>query len=288
MKKKIAFIALLGILLFNITGCSNDKLEGSTITTSVYPVEYIVDSLYGYNSTIKSIYPNDTNINQYELTEKQIKNYAKESNLFVYNGLSDEKEIAKSLINKNKKMQIIDVSYGLKYTYGIEELWLNPNNYLMLASTTKNNLEELSSSKYTAEKLEENYKVLEENLAILDANIRNIGKSAQANNKNTIIIAYDAFGFLQDYGFNVVNITEEANITNSIKSKFKDKTYKYIFVKDKKNVTDSVKDLVDNYGAKLVEIDTMETLTEEQRKNNDNYLTIMNQFVNTLSNIVLE
>ena len=58
-------------------------------------------------------------------------------------------------------MQIIDVSYGLKYKYGIEELWLHPNNYLMLANTIKNDLEELSANKYTAEKIEKNYKQLE-------------------------------------------------------------------------------------------------------------------------------
>ena len=50
-------------------------------------------------------------------------------------------------------MQIIDVSYGMNYKYGIEELWLNPNNYLMLANTIKSDLEELSSSKYAAEEM---------------------------------------------------------------------------------------------------------------------------------------
>ena len=37
------------------------------------------------------------------LTDKQIKDFSKKTNLFVYNGLSSEKEIAKTLINKNKK-----------------------------------------------------------------------------------------------------------------------------------------------------------------------------------------
>ena len=54
-----------------------------------------------------------------------------------------------------------------------------------------------------------------------------------------------------------VNISNENNITSTIKNKFKNKSYKYILVKDKKNISDSVKDLVDNYGAELVEIDTM-------------------------------
>jgi len=289
MKKKILFLLIISIITITLTtGCFNsDKLDGSNITTTVYPVEYIVTRLYGDRSNISSIYPNETKVEEYELTEKQLNDYSKKTTLFVYNGLTNEKEIAKTLINKNKNIQIIDVSYGLKYKYGIEELWLNPNNYLMLANTIKNELEDLSSSKYAAEKIEENYNKLQEDLTTLDAELRNIAKAAIKNNNATIVIAYDTFGFLEKYGFNVINISSENNITSNIKNKFKDKTYKQIFVDDKKNVSDSIKDLVDNYDAELIEINTMSTLTDKQRANNDNYLTIMSDFVSKISNVVL-
>ncbi|MGN1372320.1 MAG: metal ABC transporter substrate-binding protein [Candidatus Coprovivens sp.] len=289
MKKRIITISILcTIALLLTTGCfDNNKLEGANITTTVYPIEYLVTRLYGEHSTISSIYPNDTNINEYQLTNKKINDYAKSTTLFIYNGLSTEKEIAKTLINKNKKIQIIDVSYGLKYKYGIEELWLNPNNYLMLANTIKNDLEDLSSSKYAAKEIEEQYSKLEEDLTTLDAELRNIAKTAKSSGNNTIIIAYDTFGFLETYGFNVINISSENSITNNIKTKFKNKTYKQIFVQNKKEVSDSIKDLVDNYGAELIEINTMSTLKDEERNNKDNYLTIMNDFITKLSNVVL-
>jgi len=288
MKKKIILITMITILsLFFTTGClENDNLEGSNITTTVYPIEYLVTRLYDTNN-LESIYPNGTDIDDYELTDKQIKDYANSTNLFIYTGLGNEKEIAKTLINRNKRIQLIDASYSLKYTYGIEELWLNPSNYLMLANTIKTNLQELSSSKYAAEKIENNYSLLEEDLSSLDAEIRSIAKTAEKKNKNTIVIAYDSFGFLSKYGFNVVNISNENNITSTIKNRFKNKTYKYIFVKDKKTVSDSVKDLVDNYGAELVEINTLSTLTDAERTNGDNYLTIMREFINSLSKVTL-
>lgn len=185
-------------------------------------------------------------------------------------------------------MQILDISYGLKPIYGMEELWLNPNNYLMLANTLKSDLEELSANKYTIQTIEENYKSLEEELATLDASIRNIAKKATKDNKNTLVIAYDSYMFLSDYGFDIVNISSENNITNTIKSKFKDKSYKYILVNDLKNVPDAIRDLVDNYGAQLVLFDTMDTLSDAQRTNNDNYLTIMNSFVASLLKMVTE
>ncbi len=285
MKKKIIYLIVIFLITLTCTGCLNDdELEGSSITTTVYPIEYVVERLYS-EGNITSIYPNDTDVYNYELTEKQINDISKSTTIFIYNGKTDEKEIAKALVNKNKNLQIIDPSFN--YTYGVEELWLSPNKLLTMADSIKKRLEELSTSKYAAEEIEKNYSLLEEDLSTLEANLRNIGESAKNNQKNTIVIAYDAFGFLENYDFKIINITNESNITSSIKNKFKNKTYKQIFVADKNNVSDSVKDLVDNYGAELIEINTMTTLTDEQRNNNDNYLTIMNDFLTELSNIVL-
>ena len=287
MKKKIfAIIILCTMILTLTTGCfDKDELENSNITTTVYPIEYLVTRLYKGETKVKSIYPNDVKIADYKLTDKQLTDYSKTTTIFVYNGLTPEKEIAKSLINKNKKIQIIDVAYGLKYTYGIEELWLNPNNYLMLANTIKKDLQEFSSSKYAAKEIEEHYGDIEEDLTTLDVELRQVGKNARAKGTQTLVIAYDSLGFLEKYGFDIVNISNESNITSQIKNKFKNKEYKYILVDSKENVSDSVKDLVDNYEAELVEINMMTTLSDKEKENNDNYLTIMNNFLSTLSNI---
>ena len=288
MKKKLLLIALLSFILFNITGCFEDNnLEGSNMTTTTYPVEYLVTRLYGEHAEITSIYPNGTSVASYELTEKQIKTHADNTDLFIYNGLTEEKEIAKKILNENKKLQIVDVSYGIKYHYGVEELWLSPNNYLMLANTVKTDLITLSSNKYAGEEIEKNYETLEEDLSLLDTELRNIAENAIKADTHTIVIAEDSFGFLNDYGFEIVNISNENNITSSIKNKFKNKEYTHILVKDKNKIKDAVRDLVDNYGATLVEVDTMETLTDEQRKNNDNYLSIMNEFITNIGNITL-
>ena len=290
MKKKILTIILLCTILLTLTtGCfDKDELENSNITTTVYPIEYLVKRLYNGETKITSIYPHDANIEDFKLTDKQLSDYSKTSTLFVYNGLTQEKEIAKSLVNKNKKIQTIDVAWGLKYTYGIEELWLNPNNYLMLANTVKEDLKEYSASKYAAKEIEEQYKLLEEDLTTLDVELRQIGKVAKSKGTQTLVIAYNSLGFLEKYGFTIINITSESNITNSVKNKFKNKEYKYILVDNKEKVTDSVKDLVDNYEAELVEIKMMSTLSDKEKENNDNYLTIMNDFLTTLSNITLK
>ena len=114
---KIISAGLVGIML---TGCSltKDSLEDATIYTTVYPIEYLTESLYSDYATISSIYPSGADVSNYELTEKQIREYAK-GDLFIYNGLGNEKNIAKDLINQNDNLLIIDLSNGLNYTYGM-------------------------------------------------------------------------------------------------------------------------------------------------------------------------
>ena len=152
-------IFLLGVTLFLMTGCSltKDSLEDATIYTTVYPIRYLTEFLYSDYATIESIYPNGADIPSYELTEKQLKEYAK-SDLFIYNGLGNEKNIAKDMININDNLLIIDVSNGLNYTHGIEELWMSPNNCLMLAKNIRNNLLDYTTSTVLSEAINEMYK----------------------------------------------------------------------------------------------------------------------------------
>ena len=287
MKNRFIYVISLIVLCLCSTGCfGRNGKDNMQITTTVYPIEYLAERLYGENSEIKSIYPNEVDLNTYELNDKKIKEYAKSTDLFIYNGLTDsEKDIAKNFINKNKSMQIIDVTYGINSTNGVAEFWLSPNNYLMLADTIKNDLEEILDNKYYTEVIEEKYNLLQEDLSLLDAELRNIGKKAASSGNNTFAIANTSFSFLSEYGYQIVDISEESYVTSNIKNKFKDETYKYILVSDEEAVPDYVKDLVDNYGTKLITVNVMTTLTDEERTANDNYLTIMNSFLSTLAGL---
>ena len=104
MKKNVLKMGFLfAIFVFILCSCSiqKDDLEGANIYTTVYPINYLTKYLYGSYSNINSIYPKDCDLNTFKLTSKQVKNYS-EADLFIYNGLTKEKEIAKTLYNKNK------------------------------------------------------------------------------------------------------------------------------------------------------------------------------------------
>lgn len=282
--KKILSLTIIFVSLLFLSGCSNS--ENSQIYTTVYPIQFLSETLYGEHSTSTSIYPDGTDIQEYELTDKLIDRYSKGS-IFLYNGTTDEKQIAKKLVNKRKKLKIIDVAYSLKYKYGVEELWLSPSNFLMLGTNLKNGLEEQMGSKYLNEEIEKKYKELEESLSIMDAEIRSTAKEATKRNQNTIIASSNVFKFLNDYGFNVISLEDyEANSgsLNSLKSNFNSGVYKYILSPEGEK-SEKTKELEAEASASIIEVNMLTTLKEEEKKENENYLSIMNQFVSKIKTI---
>ena len=289
MKRIFKGLLILLAMLSLSTGCiKRDDMENITIYTTVYPITYIINCLYGNYSTISSIYPNDIDVKNYEFTDKQLNDFAG-SDLFIYNGLSNEKEIARKLINKNRSLKIIDVSYGLNIEFSEEnpaELWLSPNNYLMLATTVKDNLSDFITSTYIKEEIDKNYKKIQEEISLIDAEIRSIASSSKTKNKNTIVVSSNVFRFLENYGFNVISLEDSKNMTNELKNNFKNKVYEYIFIEDDKT-TEAVDSLVKDYEAKTVSVNTMTVLSDEEVKNNEDYLNITKTFIKNLSDVVL-
>ena len=191
-------------------------------------------------------------------------------------------------INKNKNMKIIDVSYGLNLEYSNydEELWLSPNNFLMLATTVKNNLSEFISSKYIKEEINKNYEKIQEQVSIIDANLRNIASTSKASDNNVIITSTNALKFLENYGFKVISIEDDDNYTTELKNNFKNGKYKTLFIK-KGESNDKINELKDTYKAKSVEVNMMDVLDDNERKNNEDYLSIMNSFLQNISDTCL-
>ena len=262
-----------------------NNLDEAKIYTTVYPLEYFTEVLYGTHSTVVSIYPDGTNIDEYTLTEKQKNTYSK-GDVFIYNGTTNEKQIAKDFSNINSKLQIIDVAYGLKFKYGMEELWLSPSNALMLARNIKDNLSSSIGSKLISEEIEKNYKNLEETLSLKDAELRNIAKTATEKGKNTLIVSSNLFRFLEDYGFQIISLeNQNEDNLNVLKKNFKNGTYKYLFIKNNDNMT-GLKNF-ENQGANLITIHTMTTLSDQNRKNSDTYITIMQEFIENIKNATL-
>ena len=146
MKKILISVGLVLGALF-LSGCDAiNNMENITIYTSSYPIEFVTKELYGEHSKVYNMYPQGIDLNEYKLTDKQISDYAN-SDLIIYNGLSDEQKYIVKMINKNNKLKIIDATSKIEYTSSIDEIWINPSNLLKIAKNTKDGLDEYINSR---------------------------------------------------------------------------------------------------------------------------------------------
>ncbi len=288
--KRFKIFILLGAIFF-LTSCSfnEQNLEDATIYTTIYPVKFITEYLYGEDSReVTSIYPADANLNDYTLTDKQVEEYSK-GDLFVYMGVGNEKEIAKSLINKNNKLLIIDATYGLNYNNNIQELWLAPNNFLMLAKNIKTSLQEYLNNPLKEEEVEKKYNKLYEEVSWIDAELRNISKEAKNNNNNTLVIASNELKYLEKFGFEIVSLEDisesnSENVLNDIKNKFKNSKYNAIIKLKSVDKSELVQDLEKNYKASIIEINDLITNTDTA----NDYITIQYENISAIRNLLIK
>jgi len=282
--KKFLMIILVVIMSITLTGCfNNDEMEDIDIYTSVYPIQYITEILYGEHSTISSIFPDGVDSISYNLTDKQLKDFS-DSNLFIYDGLSNEKEYAVSMLNYNKKLKIIDTSLGMEYTNDVAELWLDPSNFLMMAQNIKSGLSEYITSNYLIKEIDEKYSKLQLDISEIDANIKDIVENA---NYTTIVVADDVFKYLEKYGLTVITLEENENLTqknlDTVKELIKSGEVKYIYIRDDDEVNDTVKGILDdNSDVSTLSLNSLNTITSEERNNKENYITITNDNINQL------
>lgn len=274
MKKIFNLIIIFTISIF-LTGClKNDTMEDITIYTTVYPIEYITDRLYSDYSTINSIYPDGVNVNEYTLTSKQLKDYS-DSELLIFNGLNEEKEYVTKFFKNNKNIKIVDATNSMEMDYRMEELWLNPSNFLMIAQNIKNGLFEYLTNNYIKNTIEKNYKELKMEVSKLDASLTNITENT--NNK-TIIIADDSLNFLEKYGFNIISIDKNSSTDKKIadaKELLSNNTCSCIFALNNDEIEDYIKEILENDNVKITYLHNLSNITEEERYNKENYLTIM-------------
>ena len=287
MKKIKLFMLLISIFLLSGCNITKDSMEDIEVYTTIYPIKYLIDSLYGTNSTIYSIYPSGVNPEEFKLSDKKLEEYSK-TDLFVFNSLDRDREFAVKMINNNKNLKVIDVSMGMTYENNITELWLNPYNFLMMAQNTKNGLLEYIDNPYLISNsdgtgIENRYDELKYNLSRLDADIKEA--ISLAPNK-TIVVDNDMFKYLEKYNLNVISLEDNDNLNENViyevKKLIRNGNIKYIYSSSEE--TNSVcKSLIDEYGVSLLTLNTMESIDGGITNSNENYITIMNNNLDLLN-----
>lgn len=293
MKKLVAILACIICL----TGCfKRDDMENITIYTTVYPLEFVVNALYGEYSDIKSIYPrgvkaqlepcNDCTDIQYTLTETLMEEYS-QADLLIFNSLLYEGNYVIPMSQNNSKLKIINGTDNLSADefYGVEELWLDPSRLLTISRNIKNGFNEYINNYYLKQDVENNFEKLKEELDKLGSTLSGITKNA--DNKN-IVVSDDVFKFLSKdkYGLTVYSLEENENLTtktiSDVKSLIESGEIQYIYVKQYEEINNTIKRLIEGTDVEIVELHMLANLTENEISNNKDYFTIMNENIELL------
>ena len=279
--KRIGLLILIITLSLFISGCKQDNMENIEIIVTNYPNEYITENIYGKHATISSIYPDGVNIDDYEITKKQKKDYAFKD-LFIYNGqVEKERKLAVELLDLNPELKIIDAAYVLESDYSGEDLWLNPSSLLMMSNNVRMGLNEYITSSYLKKEVTDNYNELKIKLSELDADYRVAVEEADSN---VILTTNPILKYLTTFGIDVLVISDNTsekdldNIIMKVRSGIVDHLYK--FKSDKLSPT--VDEFAKDYGLEVVDLNNTSNLTDDERDNNKNYIDIMQDNLNSL------
>lgn len=275
--KKIIIVIFMSLFM---TGCFEEVQFVDSITyTTLYPIKYATDYLYGDYTDVYSIYPNETVIKDYSLTDKQKNNYS-DSEKFVYSGIAKEGTIAKDFLNLNNSLQIIDATKGMNITYNVAELWLDPSNYLMLARNIKESLIDYNDNVYIAKDVEEKYNELKEMISELDVMLYNLGKNGDYN---TLLVSNNLFSYLNKYSINTISLDPNAdNLDRSFttaKNMITLNEIKYIYVLRGEELSENIKKLIEETGIEKIEITALDNLSNEEANNNEDYISLMKKLI---------
>ena len=283
--KKTKYILLLVITLFFASGCTffkRDTMEDISIVTTIYPLEYLTNGIYGQSSIINSIYPDDVDVDTYKLTDKQIKDTS-EKDLFIYMGLTNDSDIAVNIINKNKNLKLIDATFGMEYKQNVSELWLNPSNLLMILQNIKNGLDEYIDNAYLKLEINDKFNEVKLELSELDANIKTTVENA---NKKTIYANDNSLLFLEKYGLKVIVVNENIELYEKnlalLNEAIESSKVTYFYRLEDTTLPKEVKTLIDNNKIKELEFRNLKNITDTERDNKQNYVNITEKNIENL------
>lgn len=280
MKKKILILIMM---VFLTSAClKQDDMQDIEIITTSYPLEYVVNYLYGDNSKVESIYPDGSDAKNVKFNAKQLKDFSNKD-LYAYLGkVKKQSDIAVELKNNNRKLLLIDGSLGIDIEYGVEETWIDPSNMLMIVQNVRKGLNEYVKSTYLTKNIEEKYELLKVELSNLDAEFRLAASNAD---RKIIVVSNNALNFLSKYGFEVISIGDEIvpeKIIADIQNLINNNQIQYIYSLEHEEKNEYLDQLMRETAVKNLVFKSTETITDEERKSDLNYISLMRENINLI------
>jgi zinc transport system substrate-binding protein len=305
----------------NTTTKTNNS-NAITVYTTVYPLTYFTQRIGGENVKVKSIYPAGSNEHTFEPTQKDMMALA-DADLFFYVGLGLEGFVdnaKKTLANEDITMiatadAVSDEDMAISEVHeddhdeeevqvheddhadeeeGHEDhdhgeidphLWISPQLSVHLAASIKDSLIEKDPD--NKETYTKNYDVLVNDLKQLDSDYKEM---ANASNNKTFFVSHAAFGYLAGtYGLEQVAIAglnsqdepSQKELTELVKLA---KSMKINTILFEQNISSNLTKVIQSeIGAEALTMHNLGVLTPQDIEQNEDYFTLMEQNLETLS-----
>lgn len=321
MKKQVTVILFLLTALF-LAGCSDSqnaspkKAEDTSankidIYATVYPLQYFTEEIGGKYVDVQTVYPPGTDEHTYEPSQKDIINMT-EADLFFYVGYNLEGFVTKAepiLTDEGVTTQAIGERVVLDETIeeGMHEedghtedehsaddghdhgdvdphLWLDPIYASQMAEAIKNEL--VKQMPEQTDYFEAHYSALAKQLQTID---EKLATTIQNGKTKEIIVAHSAYGYWEKrYGLEQISVSglttstepSQKELENIVATATKHDLHYVVF---EQNVSSKLTKIIQNeIGAKSLTLHNLGVLTDADFDAGSDYLSLMNQNINTL------
>lgn len=277
-------IILLSIFILNCNKNNNKNSDKDNsgklqIYTSIYPIYDFTKKIGGekisvYNMTKAGAEPHD-----FEITSKDMANLSK-ADLFIYNGGGMEHWVD-TIKEALKDIKYINTSSNINENNLDPHFWLSPINAKIQMENIKNGLIEIDSENKNY--YESNYNLYANRLTELDEKIKT--SLSDIKNRN-LVLTHPAFGhFCKEYSLNQIAIArDEANpkAMAEIIEFIKSNNVRTIFYEEfsSSKLVDSI---AKETGIKILTLNPIESLSEENIASGEDYFSIMEKNLISLS-----
>ena len=284
--KRMTISLLAIVLLFVASSCSDQsgsKEAHGKYIASFYPIEYILIELTGTPNLVENITPLGAEPHEIELSPDAIIKLQDSKYVFAIGG-GFQPSLESSVSSLENKVFIIDNLFP-NSKISDQHFWLDPILMKDSVDLIAKKLIELDPNK--AIKIEQNKVELINKLDKLDLTF----KEKLSNCKfDTIITTHEAFGYIaKRYGFKQESIAgyspenepspKRLNQLVTLISKLEIKT---IFTENLSS-DKLAKALASETGIKTENLNALEYLTKDEQENGKNYISIMQETANKLS-----
>lgn len=303
------------------TTTETNHSDALTVYTTVYPLTYFTERIGGENVQVKSIYPAGSNEHTFDPTQKDMMSLA-DADLFFYIGLGLEGFVdnaKKTLANEDVTLiatadavtdedlavsEVHEDDHTTEDEKSEEEhaeneeghddhdhgeidphLWISPQLSVHLATSIKDSL--IKKDPNNEETYTKNYDSLVNDLKQLDTGFKEM---AGASSNKTFFVSHAAFGYLAGaYGLEQVAVAglnsqdepSQKELTEIVKLA---KSMNIEMILFEQNVSSNLTKVIQNeIGAEALTMHNLGVLTPQDIENNENYFTLMEKNLDTLS-----